>query len=171
MTNFDLIFYACLLLTAGVTFRSSEMWKTHVLKQSVSENKEDAPTKQKWVNLLSRYLLVYLLATLSDWLQGPYVYALYRCVLSREEQAQRPLGFFVLSNSAFNLSNLFAEIMDTNSMTLPFSLSPDLDLVWCLEPLSAEWRINSVVDSLSLSTVLPTRRLVSPNVRSFVPYL
>jgi MFS family permease len=27
--------------------------------------------------LLKRYLFVYLLATLSDWLQGPYVYALY----------------------------------------------------------------------------------------------
>lgn len=27
--------------------------------------------------LLASYLLVYLLATLSDWLQGPYVYALY----------------------------------------------------------------------------------------------
>ena len=78
MANFDLIFMCCLLLTAGVTFRSSDMWKTYVLKQNVAENKEDAPNKKKWVNLLSRYLLVYLLATLSDWLQGPYVYALYR---------------------------------------------------------------------------------------------
>lgn len=78
MANFTLIFFCCLLLTAGVTFRSSEMWKIHVLKQNVTENKEDAPNKKKWVNLLSRYLFVYLLATMSDWLQGPYVYALYR---------------------------------------------------------------------------------------------
>ena len=84
MANFDLIFFCCLLLTAGVTFRSSEMWKIYVLKQNVTENKEDAPTKKKWVSLLYRYLLVYLLATLSDWLQGPYVYALYRFVSSRK---------------------------------------------------------------------------------------
>ena len=78
MTIFDTIFYCCLLLTAGVTFRSSDLWKTYVLKQNVVENKEDAPTKKKWVNLLWRYLLVYLLAALSGWLQGPYVYALYQ---------------------------------------------------------------------------------------------
>ena len=79
MANFDLIFLISLLVTAAVTFRSSGMWKTYVLKEQVTE-KEDAPTKKKWVGLLSRYLLVYLLATLSDWLQGPYVYALYRYV-------------------------------------------------------------------------------------------
>lgn len=77
MTNFELIFYGALALTAGVTFRSSDYWKTLVLKQSTAE-KEDAQTKKKWVDLLSRYLFVYLLATCSDWLQGPYVYALYR---------------------------------------------------------------------------------------------
>ena len=78
MTNFDLIFYVTLLLTAGVTFRSSELWKTMVLKETIVENAEDAPVKKKWTKLLSKYLVVYLLATLSDWLQGPYVYALYR---------------------------------------------------------------------------------------------
>lgn len=77
MANFALIFGVMLTLNAGVTFRSSEMWKTYVLKETVSDNKEDAATKSKWKSLLQRYLLVYLLATLSDWLQGPYVYALY----------------------------------------------------------------------------------------------
>ena len=78
MANFPLIFGLSLLLTAGVTFRSSDLWKKYVMKESIVDNEEDAPSKKKWVNLLSRYLLVYLLATLSDWLQGPYVYALYR---------------------------------------------------------------------------------------------
>lgn len=77
MANFGLIFGVMLLLNAAVTFRSSEMWKTHVLKETVSDSKEDGETKKKWKELLKRYLLVYLLATLSDWLQGPYVYALY----------------------------------------------------------------------------------------------
>jgi hypothetical protein len=93
MTNFELIFYASLVFTAAVTFRSSEYWKTFVLKDSsagstgtdlsssgsgTTPTKEDPAVKKKWVDLLSRYLLVYLLATCSDWLQGPYVYALYR---------------------------------------------------------------------------------------------
>ena len=47
-------------------------------KETIAEKQEEAPNKKKWTNLLSRYLVVYLLATLSDWLQGPYVYALYR---------------------------------------------------------------------------------------------
>ena len=45
-----------------------------------SSNVEEAGTKEeiaKHRSLLRKYLLVYLLATLSDWLQGPYVYALY----------------------------------------------------------------------------------------------
>ncbi len=33
--------------------------------------------KKQWETILRKYLAVYLLATLSDWLQGPYVYALY----------------------------------------------------------------------------------------------
>lgn len=43
---------------------------------SESASSSDAE-KLEWQTLLRHYLLVYLLATLSDWLQGPYVYALY----------------------------------------------------------------------------------------------
>lgn len=68
MSNFALIFGVMLLLNAGVTFRSSDMWKTYVLKEKVAESTEvETATKKKWEGLLKRYLLVYLLATLSDW--------------------------------------------------------------------------------------------------------
>lgn len=78
MTNFSLIFGGVLLLNVLLTFRSSEYYKkwrgTNVEdKASV----EDAAQKAEWLKLLRKYLVVYLLATLSDWLQGPYVYALY----------------------------------------------------------------------------------------------
>lgn len=38
---------------------------------------EQADKSSVHKNLIRRYLIVYLLAALSDWLQGPYVYALY----------------------------------------------------------------------------------------------
>ena len=76
MTNFVAIFGVALLLNCMVTFRSSDMWKKLAGGNQTVE-KDDAITKAKWQSLLKRYLIVYLLATLSDWLQGPYVYALY----------------------------------------------------------------------------------------------
>ena len=68
-----------MLLCVVVTFRSSEYYKRVILKKEGSEGDEAiSEEKQKAHNdLLKRYLFVYLLATLSDWLQGPYVYALY----------------------------------------------------------------------------------------------
>lgn len=45
--------------------------------QQTHAHSEDLLEKQKWQRLLKKYMIVYLLATLSDWLQGPYVYALY----------------------------------------------------------------------------------------------
>jgi len=45
-------------------------------KPTASSTKEERD-KTKHASLLRRYLAVYLLAVLSDWLQGPYVYALY----------------------------------------------------------------------------------------------
>jgi hypothetical protein len=78
MTNFTLIFIAVLALNVAVTFRSSDLYKkwrgvTADDKASI----EDAAQRAEWSKLLKKYLFVYLLATLSDWLQGPYVYALY----------------------------------------------------------------------------------------------
>lgn len=37
----------------------------------------DAAASIRHAHLLRKYLVVYLLAAFSDWLQGPYVYALY----------------------------------------------------------------------------------------------
>jgi Sugar-tranasporters, 12 TM len=90
MTDFTLIFCCALLLNVFATLRSSELWKkwfatngssndsSSSLTLSSSTTSEDAKKEHaKWQTLLRKYLLVYLLATLSDWLQGPYVYALY----------------------------------------------------------------------------------------------
>jgi len=42
-----------------------------------SSGSKEADDKKRHSVLLRKYLVVYLLAILSDWLQGPYVYALY----------------------------------------------------------------------------------------------
>mmetsp|Transcript_18243 Transcript_18243/g.25703 ORF Transcript_18243/g.25703 Transcript_18243/m.25703 type:complete len:488 (-) Transcript_18243:157-1620(-) len=72
------IFGACLLINVLITFRSSPLW-AKVFGSSTSQNEEkiDAQEKERHGVLLKKYLIVYLLATLGDWLQGPYVYALY----------------------------------------------------------------------------------------------
>ena len=44
-------------------------------KSSVAAS--DAAANIRHTQLLRKYLVVYLLAAMSDWLQGPYVYALY----------------------------------------------------------------------------------------------
>jgi hypothetical protein len=93
MTDFTLIFCCALLLNVFCTLRSSDLWKKWFHHNSNNNDslslsnggegvvsKEDAALakdKAKWQTLLRKYMLVYLLATLSDWLQGPYVYALY----------------------------------------------------------------------------------------------
>jgi predicted MFS family arabinose efflux permease len=76
MTNYAAFFSVALLVNAVVTFRSSGFWKKcrgHSNAGDAVDPKEEARHR----SLLKRYLGVYLLATLSDWLQGPYVYALY----------------------------------------------------------------------------------------------
>jgi MFS family permease len=76
--NFPLLFGVSLLLCVAVTFRSSDYYKNLYQKKKGSSGDEVTEEVQKAHNdLLKRYLFVYLLATLSDWLQGPYVYALY----------------------------------------------------------------------------------------------
>ena len=86
MTNFTVIFSLSLAFNVLVTFRSSEYYKQWRDKQQsttaaslLTNDKQplaDDPTVV-WKQILRNYLLVYLLATCSDWLQGPYVYALY----------------------------------------------------------------------------------------------
>lgn len=63
-----------------MTFRSSGYYKK--ISERNKSNKDDEEelsddVKKAHNNLLKKYLFVYLLATASDWLQGPYVYALY----------------------------------------------------------------------------------------------
>lgn len=83
MTNFALLFCVALFVNAALTFRSSDYYRKWQAGQgdatlSAPTDKEDASNKEKWIKLIKKYLPVYLLSTLSDWLQGPYVYALYQ---------------------------------------------------------------------------------------------
>jgi hypothetical protein len=73
--NFPLIFGAATALNLCVTFRSS-LDRGGDGEGAVVETEEDLENEKKWKAVLRKYLAVYLLATLSDWLQGPYVYAL-----------------------------------------------------------------------------------------------
>lgn len=86
MSNYSITFTVALFINLIVTFRSSALY-TKYLRWISSGSRTTTPTssgetisageRSKHTKLLTRYLIVYLLATLSDWLQGPYVYALY----------------------------------------------------------------------------------------------
>lgn len=80
MADFTHIFWGFLALCASVTYRSSDFYKKWNKGSNTDSSSEDTlseDTKKVHTVLLKKYLFVYLLATLSDWLQGPYVYALY----------------------------------------------------------------------------------------------
>lgn len=84
MTNFTGLFTLAVLVNIGVTLRSTGLWKNILDRlgygdgSTVALQQEGQAEKDKeHRELLKKYLLVYLLATMSDWLQGPYVYALY----------------------------------------------------------------------------------------------
>ena len=84
MANFSLIFGVVLVLNIVLTLRSSDWYKkwtksgsAGVLATIEEEATANTDAKKKHVKLLRNYLTVYLLGTFSDWLQGPYVYALY----------------------------------------------------------------------------------------------
>ena len=78
MVAFGGIFVASLVICALVTFRSSEFYKVWSGKNA---SKNDADITEEITRahskLLRKYIIVYLLATMGDWLQGPFVYALY----------------------------------------------------------------------------------------------
>lgn len=104
MTDYNLIFGAVLVFNVLVTFRASSYWKKYFPDgDGAAEGGEDpnpllgeggeggdveeggksssaasdAAANIRHSQLIRKYLCVYLLAALSDWLQGPYVYALY----------------------------------------------------------------------------------------------
>ena len=75
--DFSTIFWVALVLDVLVAFRSSGIYKRMFGGNKEKEESITAEEKAKHNWLIKIYLLVYLTATLSDWLQGPYVYALY----------------------------------------------------------------------------------------------
>jgi hypothetical protein len=78
MANFPFLFGGALVICAGITFRSSDYYKQVIEKNRGAVDDDITPEQKKAHHaLLTKYLFVYLLATFSDWLQGPYVYALY----------------------------------------------------------------------------------------------
>ncbi len=89
MAPFTSIFGCTLLINAAATFRSSSYWNSYKSclgfgsgDASIEEENKSSDTSNptliaKHSALLKKYLAVYLLSVLSDWLQGPYVYALY----------------------------------------------------------------------------------------------
>lgn len=84
MTNYVGIFVGVLTFNVGITIVSSDWYKKRQQQQSSDPSKttattteENSESQKRWMELLKKYLIVYLLATLSDWMQGPYVYALY----------------------------------------------------------------------------------------------
>jgi hypothetical protein len=79
MADFSLLFWLSLALCSVVTFRSSDYFKKLIEKRTgiTSDDGLTDEARKTHASLLKRYLFVYLMATLSDWLQGPYVYALY----------------------------------------------------------------------------------------------
>jgi hypothetical protein len=79
MPKFTLLFWTSLVLCAGVTFRSSGFYKRNQNGSNRSSDHDGLSEEIKGIHakLLKKYLFVYLMAALSDWLQGPYVYALY----------------------------------------------------------------------------------------------
>jgi Na+/melibiose symporter-like transporter len=95
MTNFPGLFIVALLVNVVITTLSSDWYKREYLRRTTTTNgssssnsggsstqidtssSDEIEAKRRWNILLRKYLIVYLLATMSDWLQGPYVYALY----------------------------------------------------------------------------------------------
>jgi len=57
--------------------KSTESSVALIGDENIVDTGADRKNSQRHSSLLYRYLAVYLMATLSDWLQGPYVYALY----------------------------------------------------------------------------------------------
>ena len=113
--NFSLLFAVALLVNVGVTTLSSDWYKRYrrnIAQQkgsSTNNSEESSPeeieTKKRWHTLLRKYLIVYLLATMSDWLQGPYVYALY----SKYEYKQHDIA--VLFVAGFGSSMVFGSFI------------------------------------------------------------
>lgn len=93
-TPYTTIFTTVIILNIVVTFRSTSYWNKFerlvfgsstsaieereiLVEDGSHERGEMQRNELKRQKLLYRYLAVYILSILGDWLQGPYVYALY----------------------------------------------------------------------------------------------
>lgn len=77
MTAYSLIFWTALVANMCITYRSLRKASSSAPSEDDSNRVDEMKQGAVHKSLLVRYLSVYLLAALSDWLQGPYVYALY----------------------------------------------------------------------------------------------
>mmetsp|Transcript_887 Transcript_887/g.1085 ORF Transcript_887/g.1085 Transcript_887/m.1085 type:complete len:501 (+) Transcript_887:98-1600(+) len=82
MIDYTFIFYFVLAINLVATFFSSNLskilcWSKSVITRNERNNANSVEELSRHKKILRNYLIVYLLATLSDWLQGAYVYALY----------------------------------------------------------------------------------------------
>ena len=119
-TNFFGLFGVAVLVNVGVTLKSTGLWETVGVKLGLlpapavataadeAAKADTAELDKKHLELLKRYLLVYLLATMSDWLQGPYVYALY----SDYGYSQHEIAIlFVAGFGSSEYSNIYCCVM------------------------------------------------------------
>ena len=119
MTNFNLIFYGALLLTGAVTLCSSTLWK----RLGCSSADYRAP-KKAWTKVLTKYLVVYLLARLTDWLQGPFVYAiLYKYQYSQQEISMLFLAGFGSSMAFGTFVGAMADQFGRRKFVVVFGLT------------------------------------------------
>jgi hypothetical protein len=129
MADYNLLFVGFLLINVLLTIRASSLYpKIYGLfcssSTSISAASSDAQsligssssstvtntttTGSIYKKLLASYLFVYLLATLSDWLQGPYVYALYAAYgYTKHQIAVLFVAGFGSSTFLFFLYNFF----------------------------------------------------------------
>mmetsp|Transcript_133 Transcript_133/g.284 ORF Transcript_133/g.284 Transcript_133/m.284 type:complete len:311 (-) Transcript_133:931-1863(-) len=78
MTNFKTLFTVSFVVNAIVTVYSRRHGSSKTCNSPHNSPQNDADSKSRHWSLLLRYLPVYFFGTLADWLQGPYVYALYQ---------------------------------------------------------------------------------------------
>ncbi|CAG8459669.1 13211_t:CDS:2 [Rhizophagus irregularis] len=71
MSHFTLTFYFLSGLCALLTFLFKE-------SKSESTSSDRGQSGKDYKNFRLNYLIVYLLVMTGDWLQGPYVYAIYK---------------------------------------------------------------------------------------------
>jgi hypothetical protein len=118
MAPYTPVFATALVLNVAVTVRSSGLWTKYFATTTTTGDDADPllggstdkkqEEKKRHSDLLKRYLIVYLLATLSDWLQGPYVYALYAAYgYSQHDIAVLFVAGFGSSKSYPNESRLY----------------------------------------------------------------